>query len=66
MCELCGNIGNPDKLIWNRRIVKCNDNTYQFEVWTPNKKTNEIDSEYTLLKSFKITECPDCNRKLGD
>jgi hypothetical protein len=65
MCELCENIGNPDKLIWNRRIVKFDDNTYQLEVWTPNIKTNEIDSEYTLLTAIDITECPDCNGKLG-
>jgi hypothetical protein len=60
MCELCENIGNPNKLVWNRRIVKYNDNTYGLEVWTPANK-NEIDSKYTLLTSIEITECPDCN-----
>jgi hypothetical protein len=64
MCKLCENIGNPDKLIWNRRIVKCDDNTYELEIWTPSDK-NEIDKEYTLLTSIEITECPDCNNNLN-
>jgi hypothetical protein len=65
MCELCENIGNPDKLIEDRRIIKCKDNTYKLELWRPSSK-DEIDKEYILYKSIEITECPDCNRKLGD
>lgn len=60
MCELCENNLMDD---YSRIIIKINDGTYEIQKWE--NKCFEIDSTYELIASMKITECPDCHRKLG-